>query len=552
MKRIVPLLVTVVVLALAVIGVSLIAHRKPAKGILGSGLIEADEVQVSAKIGGRLAQVRVREGEEVKPGQLVAVLEHSDIDADIERARGALAAADAVARDMQRGSRVEQIEAARARLAQAQANREGAERQVHTALQAYAKVTELKQQADSAKARVRVAEASVAGAQARLDEAAVGLTKQEIDALRATVAQAEARVQTARIAAQNAEQVYQHQVALEGPLIAATTEATAGQANDDLADRELNRTETLARQEAATERALDQARAQRTVAGAKLAGARRTVTEAGEQVALTRAQARQMLDAAQSTLQEAVRARDTAQAQLNVALAGTREERMRLARAALASAQAEADAARTALKNATDLYQDRLAARQQRDAAQTTLDSARALERAARAELDLLVAGQTQEAIESALGRVAETRGALKAAEVRRGYCEILAPRAGVITETVAKEGETVSGGAPVVILSDLENLRLRAYLGFATLGKVKRGDSLQVTTEAVPGRVFTGKVVRISEEAEFIPKDVQTPEQRIKQVYWIKVWLGNGEGLLKPGMPADVRSQVTRAADGG
>jgi len=546
MKRIAPLLAVIGVLAVAAVGVRLIAHRRPAGDLLGSGLIEADEVQVSPKIPGRVARIVVAEGDAVKAGQLVAILEHADIDAEVERAEAALATADAAARDMQRGSRAEQIEAGHARLAQAIANREGAERQLHTAQEAYAKVTELKQQVDVAKARVRVADAGVASAQAKLDEAAVGLTKQEIDALRATVAQAEARVETARTAAQNAEQIYQHQVAVEGPLIAATTEASADQANDGLAERELDRTEALAQEDAATGRALDQTRTQRAVSGVKLAGARRAVTDAGEQVALTRAQAKQMLDTAQHTLQEAMRARDTAQAQLDVALAGTREERLRLAKAALASAQAEAAAARTAVKNATELYEDRLSARQQRDAAQAALDSARALERAARAELSLLLAGHTQEAIESALGRVAEARGALKLAEVRRSYCEILTPRAGVITEAVAKEGETVAAGAPVAILSDIENLRLRAYLGFAALGKVKEGDTLHVTTEAVPGRVFTGKVVRISEEAEFTPKDVQTPEQRVRQVYWVKVWLGNGERLLKPGMPADVRSPGT------
>ncbi len=544
MKRIVLIVGVLLFAAVAVLVVHLIAHRAPETAILGSGLIEADEIQVSAKIGGRLAALKVREGDEVKPGQLVATLEHADIDADIERARGALEAASAAARDMQRGSRVEQIEAARARLAQAQANREGADRQLRTAQENYAKVTELKQQTDTAQARVREADAGVVGAQARLDEAKAGPTKQDLDALRAVVAQAEARVESARTGAQNAERVYEHQVAIEGPLIAATTDAAVTQANDELAHKELDRTEAMAKQDAATERGLDQARNQGAVAGARLSGARRAVTDAGEQVAMTRAQAKQLLDGAHTGLQEAIRARDSAQAQLDIGLAGTREERVRAAKAALAGAQADADAGRTALKNATQIYQDRLAARQLRDAAQTTLDSARAIERASRAELDLLLAGQTQEAIESALGRVAEARGALAAAEARRAYCEVVAPRAGVITETVAKEGETVAAGAPVVILSDLANLRLRAYLGFAQLGKIKEGDTVHVTTQAVPGHVFSGKVVHISEEAEFTPKDVQTPEQRIRQVFWVKIWLGTGEGLLKPGMPADVRAK--------
>jgi HlyD family secretion protein len=82
----------------------------------------------------------------------------------------------------------------------------------------------------------------------------------------------------------------------------------------------------------------------------------------------------------------------------------------------------------------------------------------------------------------------------------------------------------------------------LRAYLSFTNLGTVTRGQQLRVTTEAVPARTFEGMVLRIADQAEFTPKDVQTPDQRVKQVYWVKVGVGDAGGLLKPGMPADLR----------
>ena len=539
--RIRPLVIAVVVIAVVATVVTLIARRGGGRDILGSGVIEADEIRVGAKIGGRVEQILVREGDRVAAGQLIAALEHADIDAEIDRAEGAVQAATGMLADLERGSRPEQIEAARARLAQAQAGRRGAERQVRTAAEAYAKVTELKQQVDAARARVRTAGANVASAQATLDEAQAGPIEEEIETRRAALRQAEARLEAARTTARDAEEVYAHHTALETPLIAAATEESVRKADATLAGSELTRAETLAAGDAASEQALEQARTQRSVADARLAGAGRAASDAREQVALTRAQAKQARDAAQSALQEAVRGRDFAQAQLDVLLAGTREERIRLAEATLAAAGAEADAAQDALRNATEVYEDRLSARQQRDTAQASLESAIALADAARAELDLLLDGYTEEAIETARGRLAEARGALNAAKVRRAYCNIVAPCSGTVTEKVAEPGEVMGAGAPIVLLTDLDNIWLRAYLAFTELGEVKRGETLRVVTEAVPGRVFEGEVIRISDEAEFTPKDVQTAEQRVQQVYWIKIGLGDGEKLLKPGMPADV-----------
>ncbi len=540
-RRIRPVLIAAVLIAAVVGAVSLIAHRKPGRNILGSGIIEADEVQVSAKISGRLERILVREGDRVKAEQTIATLEHADIDAEVERAEGAAYAAAAALRELERGSRPEQIDAARARLAQAQASWRGAELDLRTARESYAKVTELKQQLDAARSRVRTADANAAGSRATLDEAIAGPIEEEIETRRAALREAEARLEAARTAAQNAEEVYAHHRVLETPLIVASTEHSVRRADASLTTTELARAEALAAGDAATRQTLDRARTQQTLAGARLDGASRAVPDAREQVALTRAQAKQARDAAQSALQGAIRARDVARAQLDVLLAGTREERIRLARSALVAAEAEADAARDALKNATELYEDRLNARQRRDAAQAALESAVALEAAARAELDLLLDGYTDEAIENARGRLAEARGALKAAKVRRAYCNIVAPCSGTVTEEVAEPGEVVGAGVPIVVLTDLENIWLRAYLAFTELGKVKLGQTLRVATEAAPDRDFEGKVIRISDEAEFTPKDVQTAEQRVRQVYWIKIGLGDADGLLKPGMPADV-----------
>ena len=81
----------------------------------------------------------------------------------------------------------------------------------------------------------------------------------------------------------------------------------------------------------------------------------------------------------------------------------------------------------------------------------------------------------------------------------------------------------------------------IMAYVSEKNLGKVKIGQQATVTVDSFPGRSFPGKVIYISPEAEFTPKNIQTKEERVKLVYGVKVQLQNEEELLKPGMPADV-----------
>jgi HlyD family secretion protein len=52
--------------------------------------------------------------------------------------------------------------------------------------------------------------------------------------------------------------------------------------------------------------------------------------------------------------------------------------------------------------------------------------------------------------------------------------------------------------------------------------------------------RFHAGTVAFVSPEAEFTPRNVQTPEERAKLVYRVKITLPNPDGIFKPGMPAD------------
>ncbi len=58
---------------------------------------------------------------------------------------------------------------------------------------------------------------------------------------------------------------------------------------------------------------------------------------------------------------------------------------------------------------------------------------------------------------------------------------------------------------------------------------------------DAYPDRVFNGKVSEVNQKAEYNPRLSLTQKERSNMVFWIKISIDNPDGILKPGMPADV-----------
>ncbi|MDD4052096.1 MAG: biotin/lipoyl-binding protein, partial [candidate division Zixibacteria bacterium] len=97
----------IVVIALIFLAVKLLAPSKDAI----TGMVEATEVDVAAKIPGRVDSVLVREGDRVTRGQVLATLTTKEVDAKLEQARGVMEAAKARMEMAQNGARPEEKEA---------------------------------------------------------------------------------------------------------------------------------------------------------------------------------------------------------------------------------------------------------------------------------------------------------------------------------------------------------------------------------------------------------------------------------------------------------
>jgi HlyD family secretion protein len=255
-------------------------------------------------------------------------------------------------------------------------------------------------------------------------------------------------------------------------------------------------------------------------------------------------------------LTERLRAADTQLAmtdrqvvlQIDQATAALREAEARLHRARASAEQAERDAQRAAL-----LVGKGFVAAQEGEHAGLAAEVAEHAVREAEAglvssEKQLLLARlgrqqlETMRAERDALARQ-RMQAAAQLAEQTSHVADfsIRSPIAGRVLTRTVERGERVDAGTPLFTLVDLDSLYVKIYVPEPSIGRVALGQEARVYVDTYPGRAFPARVSRISEEAEFTPKNVETREERVKLVFAVEVALaGNPGGMLKPGMPAD------------
>lgn len=150
--------------------------------------------------------------------------------------------------------------------------------------------------------------------------------------------------------------------------------------------------------------------------------------------------------------------------------------------------------------------------------------------------------------VELAQASIRSATETLKLSRIILGYTELRAPFSGVIQVRQAELGEIMVPGTPVVTLSDLDHVWLRAYINETDIGKVRYNQPATVTTDTYPGKKYQGHVTFISGNAEFTPKSVETHAERVTLVYRIRIDIYNPTHELVPGMPADATLEALPA----
>lgn len=234
---------------------------------------------------------------------------------------------------------------------------------------------------------------------------------------------------------------------------------------------------------------------------------------------------------------------------LALTIAGSREQDIKAAQAAMADAQADLQQKKLDDERAQRLFAKDAISAQDRDRSATALKRATAVYESAQERYSVLQEGSRKEDIRIAQANVAAARQNLGLSRINLDYTRLLAPNAGVISVRQAELGEVVSPGTPIVTLSDLDHVWLRAYVAETDLGKIRWGQDATITTDTYPGKKYHGRISFISSTAEFTPKTVQTYKERVTLVYRIKIDVDNPNHELKPGMPADASIDLSSAA---
>jgi HlyD family secretion protein len=322
---------------------------------------------------------------------------------------------------------------------------------------------------------------------------------------------------------------------------------------------------------------LDDAEMQAKLQGAKarLLAAKKQVIQAQLQIEVISSQ----ITEAQLNLQQS---RGDAQGRINQAQANVAAAQAQLnqAQAQLNQAQAELKLAAINRDRYTALFSQGAITQQQLDQAQTNFDTAlgtilarKASVNAAsqqvgaaqgklmqvkttglnpeirNAQLDRLrkqqLLGQAQLAATQA--EVGNFQAAQEEIAAQIAYLKVKSPIDGVVTVRTVEPGAVVASGKTLLTLVNPDTIYLRGYIPGGEIGKVRVGQPAKVFLDSFPNQAFSAHVTAIDPQASFTPENIYFRQERVKQVFGVKITIDNPGGFAKPGMPADAEIVIQR-----
>ncbi len=449
----------------------------PDRRLVVSGFIEAEEVDIAPQIGGRVAKLYVEKGAAVSPGDQLVRLDGALLEARIEAARAGVAIAAAELAQAEAGARPEQVRQAEAELARAVAAREGAYQAWQDAAAIRDQPKRLNAEIGAARSAVQAAEAELAQASALKDAAVISH-----DAYR----DARERWPEMREAL---EAEYQEFL---GSL--AEWEEAKRRLEDEYEDFwESDEWEEL----------------------------RRELEEWYETI----------LKARLPPVPEEM------PAQLSFQMIPYDYWR---AWVGFNTAAVRRDQARTSLGHLLAIRQDPQALQARADAARAEYEQARAAVGRAEAQLTALRSGATREELAVLSASVSRAEAHLETHLADYDKLTLAAPVGGRVLKLSIHEGELAAPRVTLLTLGNLDEVSLTVYVPVDRLGQVSVGQTAQVYVDSFPEQLFKGRVVAIAHQAEFVPRNIQVPEERVSMVFAVDILIPNPHHRLKPGMPAD------------
>ena len=244
---------------------------------------------------------------------------------------------------------------------------------------------------------------------------------------------------------------------------------------------------------------------------------------------------------------------------------GYRKEEINVAQDDLERAKADEIRTRLDFDRYNGLAKKDLVSRQQRDTAEANWKMALAQREMAQHKFDEMQRGYRREEIASAEARHLQAQANLEKMErgnrrediehakavyaydlARFRERQVVAPSGAIVEVLDVRPGDIIPPNTPVATLLEKDQIYVRIYIPETEFGRIRLGQKAEVRVDSFPNTVFDGEVEQVNQQAEFLPRNVQTREERVHQVFGVKIRINDPAGRVLPGMAADVKLKAT------
>ncbi|WP_375493288.1 HlyD family secretion protein [uncultured Nostoc sp.] len=140
---------------------------------------------------------------------------------------------------------------------------------------------------------------------------------------------------------------------------------------------------------------------------------------------------------------------------------------------------------------------------------------------------------------------VVNTKAAQQEIKAKIADLNVISPIDGIAISRSVEPGVVVTTGKTLLTVIDPNTIYLRAFIPQGEIGKVSVGQQAKVFLDSAPQQPLNAKIAAVDTQASFTPENIYFQQDRVKQVFGVKISIDNPVGLAKPGMPADAEIDI-------
>ncbi|MCD8487555.1 efflux RND transporter periplasmic adaptor subunit [Oscillatoria amoena NRMC-F 0135] len=147
---------------------------------------------------------------------------------------------------------------------------------------------------------------------------------------------------------------------------------------------------------------------------------------------------------------------------------------------------------------------------------------------------------QTQLQLAATQAEVTQTQAAAQEIQSRIADLNVISPIDGVVITRSVEPGTVIATGRTLITAMNPNEVYLRGFIPEGNIGKVRVGQVARIYLDSAPHQPLSARVSAIDTQASFTPENIYFPEDRVRQVFGVRITIDHPGGYAKPGMPAD------------